>query len=145
MLYEADGEDDLEPFVLQEEGAVASRSVWDLQIYRSAHELGTSAHRLSLQLPKYELYETGRQLRRAAKFVSANLVEGYGRRRYKAEYLRFLIFAKASLDETKEHLLYIQDCHPELQPAVIPLWGADDALGCRFHRFMQSVEAHHRV
>ncbi len=61
----------------------------DLRVYQRAHELGVAAHHLSLRLPKHELYETGSQLRRASKSVSANIVEGHGRRRYKADYLRF--------------------------------------------------------
>jgi four helix bundle protein len=58
-------------------------------------------------LPKfemYEMYEEGSQIRRAAKSISANIVEGYGRRRYKQEFIRFLVFAHASCDETIEHL-----------------------------------------
>jgi len=50
------------------------------------------------------MYEIGRQLRRSMKSVKSNIVEGYGRRRYKKEYVRFLIFAQASLDETTDHL-----------------------------------------
>ena len=59
----------------------------DLDVYNMAHELGLTCHKLSMKLPKHELYETGSQLRRASKSISANIVEGYGRRRYKAEYV----------------------------------------------------------
>ncbi len=117
MRYDGEGqpdEDEAEAFLVHEGESESAKSVWDLKIYRSAHALGVAAHDLTLRLPKYELYETGSQLRRAAKSVSANVVEGYGRRRYKAEYLRFLIFAKASLSETEEHLHYIRDCHSDL-------------------------------
>jgi len=41
-------------------------------------------------LPKFEMYEEGSQIRRSAKSVAANIVEGYGRRRYKQEFIRFL-------------------------------------------------------
>ena len=58
------------------------------------------------------MYETGSQLRRASKSISANIVEGYGRRRYKAEYIRYLIFAHSSNNEAIEWLEYIRDCHP---------------------------------
>ena len=146
MLYTTDNnqEEDADDFVVREDPASDGKSVWQLQVYRSAHELGVASHRLSLCLPKHELYETGSQLRRAAKSVSANLVEGYGRRRYKAEYLRFLTFAKASLDETEEHLRYVQDCHPEQQATAGLLLASADTLGRRLYRFMQLVEAHHR-
>ena len=66
------------------------RSYRDLEVYQLAHAAGVRIHEFSLKLPKYELYETGSQLRRAAKSVSANIVEGYGRRRHKAEFIRFL-------------------------------------------------------
>ena len=52
-----------------------------LDIYQLAHKLGVESHKLALKLPKHELYETGSQLRRASKSISANIVEGYGRRR----------------------------------------------------------------
>ena len=144
MLYDA-GENDLGDFIVREGEAGGGKSVWELNVYRLAHELGVAAHQLSLQLPKHELYGTGSQLRRAAKSVSANLVEGYGRRRYKAEYLRFLVFAKASLDETEEHLRYVQDCYPAHQAEAATLLEAADLLGRKFHRFMQLVEANHRA
>lgn len=49
----------------------------DLEIYNMAHKMGVDIHKFSLTLPKYELYETGSQMRRASKSVSANIVEGY--------------------------------------------------------------------
>ncbi len=76
----------------------------DLEIYKLAHELGVEIHKMSLGLPKFEMYEEGSQIRRAAKSVASNIVEGFGRRKYKADYSKFLIYAHASCDETKEHL-----------------------------------------
>jgi len=55
---------------------------------------------MSLGLPQFEMYEEGSQLRRSSKSVTANIVEGYGRRKYKAELLKFMIYAHASCDET---------------------------------------------
>ena len=63
----------------------------DLEIYQISHQLGVDIHKFTLRLPKFEIYETGSQLRRASKSVSVNIVEGYCRRRYKAEFIRFLI------------------------------------------------------
>jgi len=57
-----------------------------------------------MQLPKFELYETGSQIRRSSKSIRSNIVEGYGRRRYKAEFIRFLVYAHSSVDETRDHL-----------------------------------------
>lgn len=59
---------------------------------------------MSLKLPKYELYEEGSQIRRSSKSVGALIVEGYGRRRYPADYVKYLVHALASNDETIFHL-----------------------------------------
>lgn len=60
--------------------------------------------KMSLQLPPFELYETGSQIRRSCKSVRSNIVEGYGRRMYKQEFIRFLTYAIGSNDETIDHL-----------------------------------------
>src|SRR5437879_9248999 len=76
-----------------------------LEIWQLAREVSISVHRMTMErLPKFEMYEEGSQIRRSAKSISTNIVEGYGRRRYKQEFIRFLVFAHASCDETIEHL-----------------------------------------
>jgi len=79
---------------------MAFQTYEDLEIYRLSHDLAIEIHKVSLSLPKFELYEEGSQLRRAAKSIPVNIVEGFGRRRYKNEFIRFLTFALASCDET---------------------------------------------
>ena len=120
-----------------------SGSYKDLDIYTLAHDVGVSLHSFSLKLPKHELYEVGSQLRRASKSISANIVEGYGRRRYKAEFIRFLIFAQASCDETVEWVKYIYDCHDNVSKEAEVLLGSLDKLGKKLTRFIQSVEKGH--
>ncbi|MCA9398882.1 MAG: four helix bundle protein [Candidatus Omnitrophica bacterium] len=80
------------------------KSYRDLEIYQKAVQLSTGIHNLSLKFPKFEMYEEGSQIRRASKSIAANIVEGFGRRRYKQEFIRFLIYALASCDETRAHL-----------------------------------------
>lgn len=75
-----------------------------LEVYVLAHELAVKVHRLTLTLPKFELHEEGSQIRRSAKSVSANIVEGFALRKYKKKYLRYIQRAYASSEETLEHL-----------------------------------------
>ncbi len=76
-----------------------------LEIWEMARALAVDVHRMSLTaLPKFEIYEEGAQIRRAIKSVKANIVEGYGRRRYRQEFIRYLVMAHASCDEAKDHL-----------------------------------------
>jgi four helix bundle protein len=77
----------------------------NLEIWKLADELVKEVHLMTLQkLPKYELYEIGSQIRRSSKSVKSNIVEGYGRRIYKQEYINFLVIAIASNNETIDHL-----------------------------------------
>ena len=79
----------------------------NLEIYQLALSLCILVHKMTLNLPKYESYGEGSQIRRSAKSIAANIVEGYGRRFYIKEYLKFLTYAHASCDETKVHLKII--------------------------------------
>jgi len=71
----------------------------DLEIYKIAFNLSLKVHKLSLQLPSFELYEQGSQIRRSSKSIKDQIAEGYGRNRYKADFVRFLVYAQASNDE----------------------------------------------
>ncbi len=113
----------------------------DLVVYQQAHKLGVAVHKFSLKLPKFEVYETGSQIRRASKSISANIVEGYGRRRYQADYVKFLVYSQSSCDETNEWLTYIQDLYEDLTSEAKSLLSEIDSLGRQINVFIQSVEA----
>ena len=83
------------------------KSFRDLNIYKEAHRLALEIHKISLHLPKFEIYEEGSQIRRSSKAVSNAIVEGYGRKKYKADFIRYLIYSQAECDETIEHLDYL--------------------------------------
>jgi four helix bundle protein len=77
----------------------------NLEIWKLADELVVVIHEMTLnKLPKFEMFEVGSQIRRSIKSVKATIVEGYGRKKYKAEFLKFLVYALASNDETTDHL-----------------------------------------
>ncbi|MGZ8559038.1 MAG: four helix bundle protein [Chitinophagaceae bacterium] len=67
-------------------------------------EIVIEVHDMSLKLSKFELYEEGSQIRRSGKTTKATTVEGYGRRRYKQDWIKFLVYALSSNDETLDHL-----------------------------------------
>src|SRR5258705_11559231 len=56
------------------------------------------------RLPKFEMFEEVAQIRRSSKSVKATIVEGYGRKRYKQEFIKFLVYSLGSNDETIDHL-----------------------------------------
>ncbi|MBN1822566.1 MAG: four helix bundle protein [Prolixibacteraceae bacterium] len=76
-----------------------------LEIWQLAKEIAIEVHKMTItELPKFEMFETGQQIRRSAKSTRTNIVEGYGRKRYQAEYYKFLIYSLGSNDETIDHL-----------------------------------------
>jgi len=80
------------------------KSYRDLQIFQLAKNLAVRTHKMSMNLPKHELYEEGSQIRRSSKSVGANIVEGYVKRNYKSDFLRSITIAWAECDETIYHL-----------------------------------------
>lgn len=75
-----------------------------LEIYQQAHRLAIEIHEMTLQLPSFERFEEGSQIRRSSKSVASNIVEGYALRKYKNEFVRYLFRAYGSCEETLEHL-----------------------------------------
>ena len=116
----------------------------DLRIYQQAHTLAVKVHALTLQLPRFELYEEGSQARRSSKRVSASIVEGYRQRKYRDEFIRYLYRSLGSSDETLEHLEVLHETgsaagHPE----VVELISSYTQLSRQVARFISGVERFH--
>jgi len=81
------------------------QSYKDLEIYKISHKLAVNIHKMTLEgLPKFEMFEEGSQIRKSSKSICATIVEGFGRKQYPQEFVKYLTYALASADETKEHL-----------------------------------------
>ncbi|MBL7826391.1 MAG: four helix bundle protein [Saprospiraceae bacterium] len=65
----------------------------DLEIWQLSHDVVLEIHRISLCLPKFEQFEEAARIRRSSKSVKSSIVEGFGRRYYKQEFIRFIIYA----------------------------------------------------
>ena len=115
----------------------------NLEIYQMAYRLAIETHKLSLSLPKYELYEQGSQIRRSSKRIKDTIAEGYGRRRYKDEYIRFLIYAHASCDETISHINMINDIYYS-DDRSNELLDSYKLLGKKINSYIQYVESNWR-
>lgn len=119
----------------------------DLDIWQRTRILVIDIHKMTLsELPKFEMFEEGSQLRRSIKSVQSNIVEGYGRRVYKQDFLKFLTYAFASCCESTDHLeilfntgsLKNSDIYNDLHSKL-------DILGKKLNLFIQAVEKEHKV
>ena len=116
------------------------KSYRDLDIYKISFDLATKVHRMSLKLPAFELYEEGSQVRRSSKGIAACIVEGYGRSRYKADFIKYLVYAHASCDETILHLNFLKATNVPAQEELDVLLDEYNELGSKINRFIQYVE-----
>lgn len=122
------------------------KSYKDLDIYKKARKLAIEVHEISLKLPKFEMYEEGSQIRKSSKSIKSNIVEGFGRRRYKQEFIKFLIYSLASCDETADHLdtLYETKSFEDTEKYKYFLEEYDH-LGRMLNNFIKSVEVDHKT
>jgi len=117
------------------------KSYRDLEIYKESKRLAIEIHKMSLMLPKFEMFEEGAQIRKSSKTTKSCIVEGYGRRRYKAEYIRYLIFAQSECDETILHLDFLFETKSLTDEQLhIDLITEYDTLSKRINKFIQWVE-----
>lgn len=116
-----------------------------LRIWEQARELVIEIHRMTLTaLPKFELFEEGSQIRRSMKSVKSNIVEGYGRRRHKAEYIRFLDYSYASILETIDHLETLFETESLRDEELFhSLYERLNVLSKSIFQFIRSVELNH--
>jgi four helix bundle protein len=117
-----------------------------LEIWQLSRELSIDIHKMSLQLPTFEMYEEGRQIRRSIKSVRSAIVEGYGRRRYKNDYIKFIIYALSSNDETMDHLETLLETESLTDETLFAdLQKRIKNLGIKLNRFLSALETQHRI
>jgi four helix bundle protein len=119
----------------------------NLEIWKLARQAAIAVHRMTVQdLPKFEAFEEGSQIRRSSKSIRSNIVEEYGRRRYKQEFIRFLVFAHASCDETIDHLETLFETGSlSNETTYRELGSCLDLLGRKLNVFIEGVEREHRT
>ena len=116
-----------------------------LRIWQAARKAAIEIHKMTVdELPKLEMFEEAQQIRKSSKSTRSNIVEGYGRRRYKAEFIRFLVYSLASNDETVDHLESLFDTESLKNKALFSnLHKQLEELGKSLNHFIRAVENQH--
>ncbi len=117
----------------------------NLEVWQLAKEVVIEIHAMTIdKLPKFEMYETGSQIRRSSKSVRSAIVEGYGRREYKQDFLKFLHYALSSNDETIDHLETLHETGSLNDDALFSsIHDKLTILGKKLNNFIQSVDREH--
>ena len=122
-----------------------SKSYRELDVYKISFDLFIKVHRFTFKMPKSELYELGSQLRRSADSINSNIVEGYGRKSYKNDFLKFLIYANSSNDETVNHLRKVCLLYPTLSKEGQHFVEEYQKLGGKMYNFIEYVRNNWRT
>ena len=116
----------------------------NLQIWILAREVVIEVHDMTMNLPRFEMYEEGSQIRKSSKTTKAAIVEGYGRRRYKQDWIKFQVYALSSNDETMDHLENLWDTKSITDEKKFnSIRNKVEVLGKTLNKFLQAVEQDH--
>ena len=110
----------------------------ELNIYNLSFKLAVKIYRMSIKLEHPDRFETGSQIRRSSQSVKDNIVEGYGRRRYKADFIKFLVTSHSSCLEATSQADFLAEIHPDSEWKVIST--ELDSLGKKIYNFLSYVE-----
>ena len=77
------------------------RTYRDLEVFQESYRAALEISKLVKGFPGFEQFELARQLRRAARSIPANIVEGWAKRNSAPEFKRYLQVAIGSCDEVK--------------------------------------------
>lgn len=89
------------------------KSYQDLEIYTQAFDLAVRIYFMTIKLPNPDKFETDSQIRCSSQSIKDNIVEGYGRRKYKADFIKFLVYSHASLLESTSQAEFLNAIYPE--------------------------------
>lgn len=89
---------------------MAIQSYEDLRVFKSAYNIAMEVFWITKEFPKEELFSLTDQLRRSSRSITANIVEGWAKRKYENIFKRHLIDSVGSCDETKLWIKFALDC-----------------------------------
>jgi four helix bundle protein len=112
------------------------------KLYRLSDTFAHKAYKVTKELPKFEVFGLGSQLRRASVSVPCNIIEGFARDgvdRTKKELVRFLEFAHGSLEESKYLITFSSEEYPMDKRKVKDALNAADHIGGLLFGFIKKL------
>lgn len=114
------------------------RDFQDLEVWQLGKRLAVMAYEATSKLPASEMYGLTSQIRRAAVSVPGNVAEGFGRYHF-ADRIKFLLYARGSLNEFKSHVIIANELNfidRTALPAVLELV---ETLSVKLNNFIATI------
>ncbi|MFP3591553.1 four helix bundle protein [Chryseobacterium sp. SIMBA_038] len=83
----------------------------DLKVFQKSFDVAMIIYELSKSFPKEELYSLTDQIRRSSRYVSANISEAWGKRKYEKSFVAKLTDSEGEARETQTWLLFALKCN----------------------------------
>ncbi len=115
------------------------KSFTDLEIWQLALELTLLVYKETVGFPKGEQFGVTSQIRRSISSVGANIAEGFGRFHYK-EFIKFLLNARGSLQETKHWLILSKELGYTTERVTIELINKIERLNVKLNNTITVTE-----
>ena len=80
----------------------------DLNVYKLAYSLSMEIFEVTKKFPKEEKYSLTDQIRRSSRSITANIAEGWAKRRFENVFKRHLMDSLGSAEEVKVWLDFAQ-------------------------------------
>ena len=101
----------------------------DLIVYKKAFELSKSIFKLSKRFPKEETYSLTDQVRRSSRSITAQIAEGYRKRRYPLSFIAKMVDADGENAETQCWLYHAVACEYLTEEDIKPLVALSEEIG----------------
>ena len=86
------------------------KSFRDLRVYNLSFDLAMQIFNLTKKFPRDEQYSLTDQMRRSSRSVPANIREGFAKRKFEKIFIKHLVDAIGSSEETRTWLDFAQSC-----------------------------------
>ncbi len=113
----------------------------ELQVYQRSFAAAMSLFQLSKKFPPGEKYSLTDQVRRSSRSVSANLAEGWRKRRYPAAFAAKLSDCEGEAAETQTWLQFAVECGYLKSPEARLLYQEYDEIIAMLVTMNQNAEA----
>jgi four helix bundle protein len=108
----------------------------DLKIYGLSIKLAGEIKKLVKTIPYHWNIKEVNQIIRSSDSVHSNITEGWGRRFYRRDYIKFLNYSLTSSDETQDHLVALYGGEHIIKDDYEKYWKSYKDLSVRILNFI---------
>ncbi len=117
----------------------------ELRIYQIAIKLRKEIYKEAKLIPNNWKNDDVRQVKRSSSSIPSNIAEGFGRRYYPKDFVRFLSITMASCDETKNHTQALTDDGHLTQEKTDYFWKSHKDLSIRIGNLITYLRKKHNL